>query len=235
VVRLTCYGDIPKAEMAELLGFGTYHVDRPKKVQDELGEIAEEADVILVENPRIQEGDDDKLDLLIQNPMMLIAGAFLSFFWGLFGWVLTRTWRPVDAHAVDMVSEEQEITVEPVDMNIVDYACDVGLQKTVFSWVVFILSVSLLGYGVISISVSSVLLGVILGFAPASIFARRTLVERDRRMSENIREIIISHENIETGCLVSGNGHLDGISEELAETEITVSKIHKSKFLRRNL
>ena len=79
VIRLTYCDDISKARMAKLLGFGTYHVDRPNKVQDELGEIAEEADVILVESPRIQEGDDNKLDLLIQNPMMLIAGAFLSF------------------------------------------------------------------------------------------------------------------------------------------------------------
>ena len=221
--------------MAELLGFGTYHVDRPKKVQDELSELAEGTDVIFVESPRVKEDDDDKLDLLIQNPMMLIAGTFLGFFWGLFGWILTRTWRPVDAHAVDVVSEQHDVTVEPVDMNIVDYACDVRLQKTVFSWLLFVSSVSLLVYGTLSSSISVVLLGVIFGFAPASVFAKRTLAERDRRMSENIREIAISHENIETGCLVSGNEHIDGISEELAETDVTVSKIHKSKFLRRTL
>ena len=221
--------------MAELIGFGTYHADRPKKVQDELSELAEGADVIFVESPRVEQNDDAKLDLLIHNPMMLIAGAFLRFFWGLFGWILIRTWRPVDAHAVDMVSEEHDIAVEPVDMNIVDYACDVGLQKTVFSWLIFVTSVSLLVYGALSASISAILLGVIFGFAPASIFAKRTLAERDRRMSENIREIVISHENIETGCLVSGNDHIEGISDELAETEIAVSKVHKSKFLRRTL
>ena len=221
--------------MTELIGFGTYHADRPKKVQNELNELAEGTDVIFVESPRIKKDDDDKLNLLIQNPMMLIAGAFLGFFWGLFGWILTRTWRPVDAHAVDVVSEQHDVTVEPVDMNIVDYACDVRLQKTVFSWLLFVSSVSLLVYGALSASISAVLLGVIFGFAPASVFAERTLAERDRRMSENIREIAISDENIESGCLVSGNGHIDGISDELAETEITVSKVHKSKILRRTL
>lgn len=222
--------------MAELLAFGTFHVDRPKKVEDELGEIAEGVDVLFVEIPRTKQDDDNnKLDLLIRNPMMLIAGVFLSLFWSLFGIVLTGTWRSVDAHAVDIVSTKHDIDVEPVDMNIVNHACDVSLLRTIFSWLVFVSSISLLVYGAASASISLILLGIIFGFAPASIFARRTLSERDRRMCENVSEILASDDNIDVGCLICGNGHIDGITDQLVESEITVSKVHKSKFLRRSL
>lgn len=220
--------------MVELIAFGTYHVDRSKKVENELSEFAEGVDVLFVEKPRIRQESNNKLDLLIRNPMMLIGGLFLGFFWGLLGFIITRKWRPVDAHAVDKVSDKYEINVESVDMNIVDYACDVTIVKTIFSWLVFVTSILLFILGIASYSIIYFLLGVIFAFAPVPVFATKTLSKRNERISKNILELF-EEEDIEIGCLICGNKHINGITERLAKAGITISGEHKSKLLRRSL
>jgi len=66
-------------------------------------------------------------------------------------------------------------------------------------------------------------------------FAYWTLPERDEEMANNIEDILKTRDEFDRGCLVAGRGHMEGVIEQLEESDVEVNRVHKSKFLRNTL
>lgn len=220
--------------MPEVDIFGTYHIDRPSKVKSELTEFSEGADVFFVEAPREESDNDDEWTLTLRNPIMQITSWILNFLWGILGFLLTGRWGPVDGYVTDVVAQEQEIDIEPVDMNLVRRASDISIRMTILSWFLLLLALALFVLGGLFVYWPLVIWAIVVGFAPIVPFAYGTLSERDERMVENIEHVFSIRDDVENACLVVGHRHMDGVRNELAETDIEVGELHKSKFFRRN-
>lgn len=221
--------------MAEVDAFGTLHVDRLSKVTDELDEFVDDADVLFVEGPREEPDTSDKLGMVLRNPALYLTGIILDWFWGILGFLLTRRFQPVDAVATETVAQRKELDIEPVDLNLPRRASEVGPVVTVFSWLWFAIAAVVFVLGVLASSIGALIFAVAVGFLPAVPFAYWTLSERDEVMAENIEEILSTNDNLDRGCLVAGGGHMDGVVEKLEESDVEVSQVHKSKWLRRSL
>jgi|GEM_PF-4747983 len=214
--------------------FGTLHVDRPGKVKAELTEFYADPDVFFVEEAREELEEGDEWELLLRNPIMRIAGAILNLIWGFAGFLLTRSWGSVDGYVVNVVAEEREIDIAPVDLNLIRRASDVPLWISALSWALSVVVLVLFVLSAFFASIGLALWGVLLGFLPIRPFARRTLSERDKLMAENIEHVFAIYDDLQNGCLVVGRGHMEGVIDELEETEVEVGETHTSKFFRRN-
>lgn len=214
--------------------FGTYHIDRPKKVNEELSAFCDGADVFFVEAPREEATVDDERALLIRNPVFWITAWLVDLAWGLPGLALTGRLGPVDGYVTDIVAREQDINIEPVDMSLVRRAGEVGLWASVTSWILLLLAIFLFGLGVAFPSSDLIIWAVVVALAPVVPFAYRTLPERDETMAENIVEILAKDDSVQRGCLVVGHKHMSGVKDELEERGVEVGKIHDPKFFRRS-
>lgn len=221
--------------MTEVDVFGTLHVDRLSKVTDELDEVADNADVLFVEGPRDEPDNSDELGMLIRNPALYLTGIILEWFWGILGLFLTCQFKPVDGVATEKVAQRRELDIEPVDLNLPRRASNVGLAVTVFSWLWFAIATIIFVLGILASSIGVLLFAIAVGFLPVVPFAYWTLSERDEVMAENIEEILSTNDDLNRGCLVAGRGHMNGVIEQLEESEVEVSQVHKSKWLRRSL
>lgn len=221
--------------MAEVDAFGTLHVDRLSKVTDELNEFADDADVLFVEGPREEPDNSDELGMLLRNPALYLTGIILDWFWGMLGFLLTRQFKPVDGVATETVAQRKELDIEPVDLNLPRRASEVGLAVTVLSWLWFAMAAVIFVLGVMASSIGVLIFAIAVGFMPAVPFAYWTLSERDEVMAENIEEILSTNDDLDRGCLVAGKKHMDGVVEQLEESDVEVSQVHKSKWLRRSL
>lgn len=220
--------------MAKVDIFGTLHVDRPKKVKRELAEFCTDADVLFVESPRDKPDNADEREMFLRNPIFSVTGRLLDFAWGPIGFLLTGEFEPIDGYVTEVVSQEQNIDIEPVDMNLVRRAGEVSIITTVVSWFWLILTVSVFVFGALQLSPNLIIWAAVLGFAPLVPFAYVTLSERDEQIAENIQHTFSTESGVQRGCLVVGRGHMSGVIEELEESDIEVDKTHKSKFCRRN-
>lgn len=221
--------------MTEVDGFGTLHIDRPNKVRAELTEFSDGVSVFFVEGPRNEPNEADERRLILRNPIMWVTGWILEVMWGSLGFLLTRRWGPVDGYVTDRVSQEQDIEIEPVDLNLVRRASDVSIWITLLSWIVLLLAFVLFSLAVLWTSWILTVWAIVVGFAPVVPFGFGTLSERDEEMANNIEDILSNRENVQRSCLIVGRRHMDGVMDELADKDIKVGQIHKSKFLRRNL
>ncbi|WP_436906526.1 hypothetical protein [Halosimplex marinum] len=221
--------------MAEVDAFGTLHVDRLSKVTDELNEFADDADVLFVEGPREEPDDSDELGMLLRNPALYFTGIILDWFWGILGFLLTRQFKPVDGVATETVALRKDLDIKPVDLNLPRRASEVSLIITALSWLWFVIAAVIFVLGVLASSIGVLIFAIAVGFLPVVPFAYWTLSERDEVMAENIEEILSSNDELNSGCLVAGRGHIDGVVEELEESDVEVSQVHKSKWLRRTL
>lgn len=215
--------------------FGTIHADRPRKVEAELSEFCDGVDVVFVEAPRESTTDADERTLLRKNPVFKITAWLLALAWGIPGLVLTGRWGPVDDYATTAVAAEHGADVEPVDKNLVRRAGEVSVWSTVLSWALLWLACSLFVLGILLPSVDHLVWAVVVAFVPIVPFAYGTLGERDETMAENIEDILTAREDVQHGCLVVGRGHVRGVVEDLAETDVEVGRTHKSRFVRRTL
>lgn len=213
--------------------FGTYHLDRPTKVESELSEFAQEVDVFFVEAPHEPTTNRDELLILLRNPVMSIAGLLLDLLWGTLGFLLTRRFGPVDGTVTDRVATEQGIEIAPVDMNLIQRASDVSLLISVVSWVMFIMSLIIIASGILFTSLGVLSWGIVIGLLPLLPFVFSTLDERDDIMAQNIEDTLSSCGNVEQGCLVVGHKHMNGIVEALEDKDVQVGEQHKSKLFRR--
>ena len=221
--------------MAEVDTFGTLHVDRLSKVTNELGEFAQDADVLFVEGPRDPPDNSDELGMLLRNPALYLTGTILDWFWGILGFIFTRHFKPVDMVATETVAQKKEIDIEPVDLNLPRRTSEVGLAVTAFSWLWFTIAVGIFMLGVVASTIEILVLATAVGFLPIVPFAYWTLSERDEVMAENIEEILAANDEFNRGCFVAGRRHMAGVVEQLEESDVEVSKVHKSKWLRRSL
>lgn len=217
------------------IGFGTLHVDRLSKVVDELDEFSQEADVLFVEQPRDDPDSSDKFAMLVHNPTLYLTGIILEWFWGILGFVLTGRFKPVDEVATEVVSEKNEIKIEPVDLNLPRRASEVSVTITVLSWIWFCFVIFIFITGLIVSSITVLIGAVAAGFLPIVPFARLTLAERDEIMAKNIEEVLARNTNLNMGCLVAGRGHMDGVFEQLEQSGVETSQTHESKWIRRSL
>jgi len=221
--------------MAEIDAFGTLHVDRLSKVTNELDKVSDDADVLFIEGPRKEPDTSDELDMLLRNPALYLTGIILDWFWGILGFLLTRQFKPVDRVATETVAQKKELNIEPVDLNLPRRASDIGLTITIFSWLWSVMAIIIFVLGVLATSIGVLIFTIAVGFLPVVPFAYWTLSERDKVMAENIEEILSNNDNLSKGCLVAGRGHIDGVIEELEESDVEVSQIHKSNWVRRSL
>lgn len=228
--------------MSDLRLFGTTHIDRPRKLKHELYEFTEEVDFLMSEHPREEPDYSDLLMVLIRNPSILIMGWILDVIWGVPGFLLTRNFGPLDATVTTTVARERGLDVEPVDMNLRQRASEVNILITILSWLwggvtvlTLLFGFLLLLAGQFYVSVVVIVAAVVVGFAPVVPFALGTLSERDDVMAKNIEGVLTERGSSQTGCLVVGRGHLDGINTNLEDRGMEVGESHKSKFLRRSL
>lgn len=221
--------------MAEVDTFGTLHVDCISKVTGELDEFADDADVLFVEEPREEPDNSDELSMFLRNPALYLTGIILEWFWAIFGFLLTRQFKPVDAVATETVAQRKELDIEPVDLNLPRRASEVGLVVTAFSWVWFTIAAAGFVLGVLGSSIEVLIFVIIIGLLPVGPFAYWTLSERDEVMAKNIEEVLSTNDDFNRGCLVAGRKHMDGVVEQLEESDVEVSQVHKSKWLRRKL
>lgn len=220
--------------MSELDIFGTFHIDRPSKVKRELEDFCEDADVLFIESPRNRPNESDEREMLIRNPIFWITGWILEIAWGLLGFVLTGRYGPVDGYATDKVSNEKKIKTEPVDMNLVRRVSEVSIYVTVFSWIWLILTLGLFVIGVWLLAPNIIIWSVLFGLLPIVPLAFGTASERDKLMAENIHQVFSKQENVKQGCLIVGQCHIEGVIEELEDSNVEIGETHKSKFLRQN-
>lgn len=218
--------------MAECETFGTFHVDRPSKVKNELSETADDADILFIESPR---GDDYKSELRIRNPAFYLTGVILKLLWGTLGLFLTGQFDSTDGVATKKVARDKDLDIEAVDMNIPRRMSEVHPAVTVFSWLWAMMVIILFTLGVWEFSATFLLSGFLLGFIPSFLFSHLKLSERDEVMAGNIETILSADDGINKGCLVAGGGHIDGVEEQLEETSVEVSGTFKSKWLRYSL
>lgn len=220
--------------MTDVSVFGTFHWDRPGKVEAELSEFSKDVDVFFVESPKEESDNSDEQRLLLRNPIISITGLILDFVWGLFGFIITQSWRPVDAYVTDKVADKQDIDISQVDMNLIRRASNVNILITAISWFLLLVMVALLAVGMLTLTLFPIGLAVVVGFVPLVPFAYWTLPERDEIMAKNIQEFIETHEGVDNVCLVVGQKHMKGVIDQLKDENIDVNKAHKSKFLRYN-
>jgi len=221
--------------MSKVSGFGTTHIDRPSKVKTELTEFCENVDVFFVESPKDEPSSIDERNLILRNPIMWVTGWIVDFVWGVPGFILTGSPRPVDGYVTDAISEEQDIPIEPVDMNLMERAGEVPFWLTVLSWISVLVAISIFVLGIMATSLKLVLGSFIIGFAPAALFAVLTKSERDMEMAENIDQFLANHEDVESACLIAGKKHIPGVVDQLKKRGVDVQKVHKSKFFRKSL
>ncbi|WP_049907420.1 hypothetical protein [Haloferax elongans] len=227
--------------------FGTYHLDRPQKVEEELRAFSSEADVFFTEAPREEPDKSDWNSLRLRNPTVWIAGKFLNSFWQAGGFLLTRQLDSVDTAVTKKIARERKLQMKPVDETIVRSASDVNPLLSAFSWAWVALTLSVLSFGialwpnillVYGIPLSSfffVSLAVVMGFLPIIPLAYLTLEERNGVIADNIEELLKGEGKPERGCLIVGHKHIDGVVEDLEETAVDVGETHRPKFLRRSL
>jgi pheromone shutdown protein TraB len=90
-------------------------------------------------------------------------------------------------------------------------------------------------FGVLASTIEILVLAIAVGFLSVVPFAYWTLSERDEVMAENIEEILATNDGFNRGCLVAGRRDMDGVVEQLEESDVEVSQVHKSNWLRRSL
>jgi hypothetical protein len=237
----------PSVGMGQIEIFGTYHVDRPNKVEQELRDFSEEAEIFFVEQPQDPANVEDWASLLNRNPAMFIAGWILNLFWAIPGFLLTRQFDSVDSYVTRQVAQERNLDIDPVDLNLVPYLSNIWMVWTAISWMWAIFVLATLAFGV-ALSPKILLVygfpltpvfifstGILFGFLPIVAFARLSLPKRDGVIAQNIHEDLESMEEIDHGCLVVGRKHIEGVSDELEDRGIMVAKTHDPKFLRRSL
>lgn len=224
--------------------FGTYHVDKPSKVKEELSEFADDIDVIFIESPEDEVEIQGQVEYLLRNPSLWLGSWLISLLWSTFGFILTRQRDSVDGYVARQVAKEKEVDIVPVDMNIVADLSDVRILVTVLSWIWFIFAVSSLVSTVSGLTslvqfqlfgadvIESVLIFLLIGLLPVVTWAYTTDSERNKIMSENITKHLCENDSLENGCLVVGNDHLE-IQDNLKDTPVKVNKTHKSKWLRK--
>ncbi|MFK5604893.1 hypothetical protein [Haloferax volcanii] len=227
--------------------FGTYHLDCPKKVEEELRAFSSEADVFFTEAPREEPDKSDWNSLRLRNPTVWVAGKFLNSFWQAGGYLLTRQRDSVDTAVTKKIARERGLQMTPVDETIVRSASDVNPLLTVFSWMWVALTLSVLAFGitlwpkallVYGVPLPSgffVSLSVAMGFIPIIPLAYLTLGERNGVIADNIEEFLKGKGKPERGCLIVGHKHIDGVVEDLEESAVDVGETHRPKFLRRSL
>lgn len=221
--------------MAEFEAFGTTHVDRPSKVAEELSEFADDADVLFIESPRSDADDSHEYNMLIRNPALYLTAIVLEAVWGIIGFILTRQFDPVDRVVTKKVAREKGVDIEPVDLDIPRKMSEVHLVVTVLSWLWIALVALVAVLGILEWSTTIIAYAVVLGFVPILPFAELTLSDRDEVMAENIEQILSTNDDVSKGCLIAGRDHLDGVEEQLEASDIQVSQMFKSKWLRRSL
>lgn len=214
--------------------FGTYHIDRPKKVKEELSVFCDGTDVFFVEAAREEATVDHERALLLRNPVLWITAWLVGLAWGLPGLALTGRLGPVDCYVTDVVAREQNINIEPVDMSLVRRASKVGLWVSATSWILLLLAIFLFGLGVALLSSDLIIWAVVVALAPVVPFAYRTLPERDETIAENIVEILDNDDSVQRGCLVVGRKHMSGVKDELEGRGVVVGKTHDPKFFCRS-
>lgn len=224
--------------------FGTYHVDKPSKVKEELSEFADDIDVIFIESPEDEVEIQGQVEYLLRNPSLWLGSWLISLLWSTIGFILTRQRDSVDGYVARQVAKEKEVDIVPVDMNIVADLSDVRILVTVLSWIWFIFAVSSLVSTVSGLTslvqfqlfgadvIESVLIFLLIGLLPVVTWAYTTDSERNKIMSENITKHLCENDSLENGCLVVGNDHLE-IQDNLKDTPVEVNKTHKSKWLRK--
>lgn len=224
--------------------FGTYHVDKPSKVKEELSEFADDIDVIFIESPEDEVEIQGQVEYLLRNPSLWLGSWLISLLWSTIGFILTRQRDSVDGYVARQVAKEKEVDIVPVDMNIVADLSDVRILVTVLSWIWFIFAVSSLVSTVSGLTslvqfqlfgadvIESVLIFLLIGLLPVVTWAYTTDSERNKIMSENITKHLCENDSLENGCLVVGNDHLE-IQDNLKDTPVKVNKTHKSKWLRK--
>lgn len=224
--------------------FGTYHIDKPSKVKEELSEFVDDIDVIFIESPEDEVEIQGQVEYLLRNPSLWLGSWLISLLWSTFGFILTRQRDSVDGYVARQVAKEKEVDIVPVDMNIVADLSDVRILVTVLSWIWFIFAVSSLVSTVSSLTslvqfqlfgadvIESVLIFLLIGLLPVVTWAYTTDSERNKIMSENITKHLCENDSLENGCLVVGNDHLE-IQDNLKDTPVKVNKTHKSKWLRK--
>lgn len=231
--------------MARVDIFGTYHIDRPKKVEEELREFSSEVEIFFTEEPQEEADQSDWKTLRIHNPTVWIAGLLLNFFWRTGGFLLTRRFNPVDAVVSKKIARERGLEVLPVDETIVKRASEVSLLLTVFSWIWVALTMVVVAFAIVlwpktllvyDLPLSSVFFvssAVMMGFIPVVPLAYLTLEERNDVIADNIENILQERGEPSRGCLIVGHKHLDGVVEALEERAVDVGKTHKPKFFRK--
>lgn len=224
--------------------FGTYHVDKPSKVKEELSEFADDIDVIFIESPEDEVEIQGQVEYLLRNPSLWLGSWLISLLWSTIGFILTRQRDSVDGYVARQVAKEKEVDIVPVDMNIVADLSDVRILVTVLSWIWFIFAISSLVSTVSGLTslvqfqlfgadvIESVLIFLLIGLLPVVTWAYTTDSERNKIMSENITKHLCENDSLENGCLVVGNDHLE-IQDNLKDTPVEVNKTHKSKWLRK--
>lgn len=214
--------------------FGTYHIDCPNKVKDELIEFAQETDVFFVEAPYDPVSTKDEMKIFLRNPLILFAGLLLDILWGSLGFLLTRSFGPVDATVIGRVAEKYGIDIAPVDVNLIQRSSEVSLLISVTSWILFVLILLLIAFGILFTSFGIIAWGLFIGILPIIPLAYLTLDERDGTMAKNIENTLKTSDDIERGCLVVGHKHMSGVVEDLKQRDVEVGKQHKSKVFRRS-
>lgn len=215
--------------------FGTFHIDRPSKVKNELREFTHDTDVVFIEQPREEPTATDMIALLGRNPALWITSWLLEAVWGLLGFLVSRRFNSVDGGVTRAVAREQHLHREPVDMNLVQRASAVSLPVTIVSWGWALLCVGVFISGLMQSLLVFVSGAVVIGILPGVPFACWTLAERDRVMASNIQHVLSTRNDVQRGCLVVGQGHIDGISAELDESPVNIGDVHASKLFRRSL
>ncbi|MEA5387259.1 hypothetical protein VB779_09470 [Haloarculaceae archaeon H-GB11] len=201
--------------MPEVDGFGTLHLDRPAKVRAELTEFSDGVSIFFVEGPRNQPNKADLRRLILRNPIMWVTDWILYVVWGVPGLLLTKKWGPVDGSITESVSQEEDIEIEPVDLNLVRRASDVSIWVSIFSWFMLLLSIALVFLSVLWGSWNLTVLAMVVGFLPVVPFAFGTLSERDAEMAKNIDEILSNRDDVQRTCIIAGRRHIDGVVDEL--------------------
>lgn len=227
--------------------FGTYHIDRPRKVKEELREFSTDAEIFLTEQAKEPASVSEWIELLAWNPAMFISGWCLNFFWGVLGFLLTRRFDSVDGVATKKIAKERGIPIEPVDMDVVREMSDVGALFTACSWIwgLFVVTVLSFGigvhpavfivYGYPASGPFFVLSAYLLGLLPVVAWAKTSLQARDEVMAKNIEQVLDSRDDIERACLVVGHEHADGIANELRDRDFEVDEPFQTEFFRQSL
>ncbi len=167
--------------------------------------------------------------MLLRNPALYLTGIILDWFWGILGFLLTHQFKPVDGVATETVVQKKELDIQPVDLSLPRRASEVGLAVTVFSWLWFAIVAAIFVLGLLAFSIGILTFAIAVGLLPVVPFAYWTLSERDEVMAKNIEEISSTNDNLNKGCLIAGRGHMDGVVEQLEDSNVEISQVHKSK------